>query len=82
MAHTYNVFNLTKVVYIPGSLLLEQTDPPSQQMTTADCSTVRHRIVFPTPLFMRSLGLGWICVDFVHAVTTTVTSYVQLPCWV
>lgn len=82
MAHTYDVVNLTKVVYVPGTILLERTDPPSQQMTTADCSTVRHKIASPTPLFTRSLGLGWICVGFVHAVTTTVNSYVQLPCWV
>lgn len=32
MAHTYDVVNLTKVVYVPGTILLEQTDLPSQQM--------------------------------------------------
>ena len=71
------------MVEIPGVELHEENLPfLSQQLTTAKSSQHRDVTGYPTPPSMLGSALAGACPGFVHAVTTTLGSYVHLSCCV
>lgn len=70
------------VVDLPGVTSLEKTDSLSlsQQLSNASSSSASCGSLWPPPPSMLGFCLTWVCTGLVCANTTTVTSYLQLPC--
>lgn len=79
-SHALDVWLLWNTVDLPEETLLEKSDfsfPSSNRLPM-----VRGEILCFPPFSMLEFSLAQACPDLVYAVTTTVSSYVQLRCCV
>lgn len=82
-AHIFLVVkSFTEVWLTGGHSFRGHNLPLTQQLTTALSSAAIGGWLCSTPFSVLGFGVAHVCTDLMDAATSTVSSYVQLPCWI